>query len=509
MTYAVVSESSRYLTQQHLHFAYRDTDFNRSRASPLQSMANDRRSAIYASLVNLSAILAGMSTRLVLIWRFRGCNSLREWYYAYPGDVRILRQSVASLAGAIHRRQRVPLREYLILTLSDPDMPEEDREHLLSWFVALIMSKRCGTGFLGRLAEHFLKEIPENVAAEDRERRIKERVLAESQMLGDASFCVRMSVAPCENEHALHRMAAVARNQPVTFARLAGGSLNRQVREQSSLARKCLEHHALADSSAPRDPEALESALVPHDLDQRQRMYIRAQTPAALHRTDWLNEQLVTNPHFRVCSADSWTMWREAWQDISEGRLELYLQQHQALRVLARENARVDRQLPIPIGDARVSDALVPVDPKPYIDDDQAVDLAILKTSGRAFISDPSTWSVIVRDLIDTSVGHDGASLPEPLDPALLGCIVGRGAKTIGPLVRWKKQLGEVNMVFGRGQRAASSTWSTKSQTMPPSVRTPATIPTLCHHSASSRAETSLLGRSSFKNKFDHVLMIV
>ena len=71
--FQVVDESHRYLTQEHLHYAYREMTYEQGKPSPLQIMANDRRSPIYFALVNLSALLGGVSSRLVLIWRFRGC----------------------------------------------------------------------------------------------------------------------------------------------------------------------------------------------------------------------------------------------------------------------------------------------------------------------------------------------------------------------------------------------------------------------------------------------------
>ena len=49
-------------------------------------------------------MLSGMSSRLVLVWRMAGCDSLASWYSDRPAEVRALRRVCLLVSCGVHRR---------------------------------------------------------------------------------------------------------------------------------------------------------------------------------------------------------------------------------------------------------------------------------------------------------------------------------------------------------------------------------------------------------------------
>ena len=78
VSFAIVDEASRFLTQQHLFYVYKPLQYVAGQATTLHTYVNERRSPIYAALCNCSAITTGKTARLIMVWRFRGCNSLKD-----------------------------------------------------------------------------------------------------------------------------------------------------------------------------------------------------------------------------------------------------------------------------------------------------------------------------------------------------------------------------------------------------------------------------------------------
>jgi len=156
IAFAIADEAYRYLSHQHLHYAYQPKKYDAAGASPLQTMANDRRRPIYAALSYLSSLYAGKLSRLIMLWRFRECASLEEWYHRYPQDSVMIRRSAVSAAGGIQRRERSQLKQFELLTIGDPSMPVPEQLSLIAEFVGKTL-RQHGSTLAGRLWLHYQK----------------------------------------------------------------------------------------------------------------------------------------------------------------------------------------------------------------------------------------------------------------------------------------------------------------------------------------------------------------
>ena len=104
-------------------------------ASLFEVIANDKRSLITFALCNISAVLQGLSLRMVLIWRFRGCSSQQEWQEKYPSDAELLFRACVARAGAMERRLRAALYRFNIWAAGDIAVTAEERHARAATFV--------------------------------------------------------------------------------------------------------------------------------------------------------------------------------------------------------------------------------------------------------------------------------------------------------------------------------------------------------------------------------------
>ena len=76
-------------------------------APPILDLLNPEYSLLVACLQVWSTMVGSPSTcdRLCLIWRHRGCDSFREWYFEHRDDVRLVRRGALALIAATERRQ--------------------------------------------------------------------------------------------------------------------------------------------------------------------------------------------------------------------------------------------------------------------------------------------------------------------------------------------------------------------------------------------------------------------
>ena len=328
--FAVSDESTRYIAQQHLHLAYKANSFDPKVATPLQTLVNDRRSPIYAGLANLSDILTGRSPRLVLIWRFRGCNSLADWFHHFPDEALTLFRACVGQAAGIERRQRGPLSRFAVFTVGDPCMPH-DEQLMIALDFANTPAKELWPGVQAdywqrvRRTSIFEVGIIDDAVLVD---CMVAMIIRERQLLARAYAFAKFSVAPCEAEHAKNRSSASVKDQVCSFARLASTSVHRQLHEKGFAE----ELHQLAPLPAIEGVAKISKKNL--CIEDRVRTYVRPVPAQRLHRTDWIQDQLAISKHFDPCTKFAWEQWRIAWDALSASRRIDYNVQSEAASVL-------------------------------------------------------------------------------------------------------------------------------------------------------------------------------
>ena len=150
MIFAVVDEGNRLLCHVLLFWAHLKYEERvEGSATCLQTLINQPRSPVYAVKCGYAAIMRGECSRIVLVWRFRGCVSFNQWFEEYPEDVDLLFLGAAANCGQLEERVCSVLEEIEIFGIGDPEF---DDAHALS--VATLFASRTqeevGTGIAGR-----------------------------------------------------------------------------------------------------------------------------------------------------------------------------------------------------------------------------------------------------------------------------------------------------------------------------------------------------------------------
>lgn len=141
-------------------FMKRSAPSSRLRSFPkccaLMDFVNPELSPVTRVLQLLSALLAGQSPRLRLVWQRDGGASWEEWCATHPADLRELRHAVIIAASWIHRRfwqagMSYPMR---LALLADARLPMEQRQGAADEFWALsrdALDKSCSLRLRERL----------------------------------------------------------------------------------------------------------------------------------------------------------------------------------------------------------------------------------------------------------------------------------------------------------------------------------------------------------------------
>ena len=305
MLLLVCDEVYRFLTLVHMTLSS-DTDpaFDPVQPSPIQVLSNDARSPIYSSLCHLSSLLAGMSSRLRLVWHFRGCASFGEWVKTYPGDAEILFQACSTAAANIHRRQRSHLSklDVQILAMGDPAMPAPIAVDIADRVArSTVLELPAGLG--QRFWQYHQDKVPQSTA--NRTSVIAANIVDDRKLVGRASWSVVASVFPCENLHKYHRSFAKNGDQVRTLSSVANNSIASQFsRRHCKLVGKYTECEA-----APIDANRLSPDWKPE--------YQRALAPWEVHRKKWIASKCEEDPSFNCCTTLAWESWRIAWRSAS------------------------------------------------------------------------------------------------------------------------------------------------------------------------------------------------
>ena len=91
----------------HLYYAgLPKEEYNPELPTKMEVYSNDERMPAYWALVGATALMTGESTRLVLMWRRSGFDSLGELIPNRPEEAMRHARCSAHVAGSLERRQR-------------------------------------------------------------------------------------------------------------------------------------------------------------------------------------------------------------------------------------------------------------------------------------------------------------------------------------------------------------------------------------------------------------------
>jgi hypothetical protein len=349
--FMICDEASRFLAHRHLHYAFAPYEYTASKPTPLQVYANDRRSPIYSALVGLSALLFGIASRLILVWRYRGCATLREWFDSYPEDVMLLFRAATSHAASIHRRQREQMRRFRIFTIGDHAMDDNERLQVTTEFTRMSRSQ-VGDGIPGDLWDSEwadAERIAATAVAVDERRDKGDMVIgsliSKRETLSQSSAFVQVSVGPCETDHAKNNQASQSNKQSVSHYRLAAASVSRQTSERGMPATVERGRMLRMIQDQADDTGSNIGAVVATSgrtsVEERLLTCHRALRATDLHRMDWLCELRAENASVDCCTPEAWAAWRHEWDHLDTDRKERYLEQSNIQRHLCTALATI------------------------------------------------------------------------------------------------------------------------------------------------------------------------
>jgi hypothetical protein len=180
----VADEVFRFLTLVFMSFS-RLREYTPGKPSNIQVCASDSRSPLFGALSHLRQLMRGKTSRLVLIYRFRGCDSVAEWVRKFPGDAELLVQSISVASATIQRRARKFFQKkgWQLLCMGDPDMPSH-----LGDAISVNFAKSKEHELEGGLEMRFMRRHKEIVQAIGGVESLAVSVRSDSGMLSRASW---------------------------------------------------------------------------------------------------------------------------------------------------------------------------------------------------------------------------------------------------------------------------------------------------------------------------------
>ena len=316
----VNDEGNRHMTHRHLHFALAPLQYNKALPTPMQIYTNEKRSHIYQALVGWVAIVRGTATRLIMIWRYRGCDSMLTWFRQYPAEALRVYRASSSQAAIVSTNQRAMLQVLEILSIGDPDMPCMEAVEIIRKFARTRRSE-LGDGVASYLWDEAWKAVGPGGDKHERVERVIQFMMDQRLVLGEAFAFVWFSVGMSERTHAQNKQAAEQANQDVSFARMSSVGVNRSLAERG--LKSTYERAKVVAAAALQDTS---KSLPSHGaLEDRLELYTKAMRAADLHRVDWLSERRALGLASDCCTEKGWSLWRAAWDSqLDEDKASYY-----------------------------------------------------------------------------------------------------------------------------------------------------------------------------------------
>ena len=455
----IVDEVYRYLTLVYMKFSSAEAPFQADKPSPIQILASDARSPVYTALCHLSSLLAGTSSRLRLIWHFRGCANASEWSEQFPQDVNMFVRACSVASANIERRQRSEFQKLgmQLLCMGDPDMP---MKHIQTIADRAALSKKfaLAPGFEERFWQRHQEKVPQDMDIEIRNLQISDNIRADRGMLGSASWAVVPSVFPCESLHSYHRKFAKENDQVRTLASVAASSCAHQT---------CVRHVRAVQQQTDRLALAAPPMPMPEQLplvDEWVPSYKKAMTVEQLHRSEWIKDHIVEDPSFICASIAGWVAWRAAFRLVSEEQLAVLTDKADATKTIAAGHRAQQAALALcdKVDEEKLQNPLVSCDADAH---PTLLPLSELVAHGGAFLGMfSSTPSAALRSLSQTELSAPQKS--QPMDVSVLGALIFAKRTTLPSSMQ--RLLQEASLCFSSSLAAASDTFARHAQQMPP-----------------------------------------
>jgi hypothetical protein len=133
-SFLICDERNRYLQHKHLHYGYATLSYSPSEPTRMQVYTNPKRSPVYKAACSDSAIMSGSTSRLIMAWRFRGCETMREWFRDYPAEPLRIFRAASGQAAILRARQWGNLKRMEVLSTGDPAMTGAEVSVILQRF---------------------------------------------------------------------------------------------------------------------------------------------------------------------------------------------------------------------------------------------------------------------------------------------------------------------------------------------------------------------------------------
>ena len=322
---AIVADGFRVTGYTYLKFPRSPHEASSGKQSCYHILANPRTSQVFGALRYYSQVLMGTSRLLILLWRYRGRTSLGDWFLRFPSDIDVVSGACEMAAASIKWRQweyftRVLARLTVAATTSRMEQID------MAWDLVR-HGVRDPADIFGREYIKFVYiRVPGGV---DKDKSAVNVIVDDIPCFGDASYHFRSAIGSLENKHAQHRIMGSIRDQTVSLTRIAAVSMHKGavVRHQ-----KLLSGTSDTVSDTPEIPNVSNEAVVPFSGVQKK------MADAMLHRIDWLKEVRSVNPRFVDPSTEGYSMWRSAWDALSDETKEQYVEQSVMTGTIALEN---------------------------------------------------------------------------------------------------------------------------------------------------------------------------
>ena len=324
---AIAIEPTRYLSAWWMRRA-RETDRLPSRV-PFLDMLFAPASPLQIALQYIATLLhsKGRQDRLALLWRYDDCDSYSQWCRAFPQNVRALRLLLFVVYAGMYRRHALTFKSltWRLLQLSDPRLSDAEKEVIVGQFNGA--SPCC-------LAPGF-------------PRQIKTQGISGNELLSSPlwqSFLLQFSriisqqVCDLEWRHGRNRGRSNCHGKSrfhhfCASATLAEGKLLHTARDAF---RKAMHKHQLQQlNDRPSGPAAITDA---------QKELLRAQTPAEIHKKEWLAAQRGLGRNLHVADAATWNEWRAVFDSLPPEQHALLVQRAKQSKVIALDNRRKKKE---------------------------------------------------------------------------------------------------------------------------------------------------------------------
>ena len=207
---SVVLEPLMRLCSYHVEVSCSEVHVHKMGFPPCVDLMNPRASLLHQTLSYYATMLVqpAACSRLALIYRQRGCRTLRQWFAEFPGDARRLAQCVLCVSAAIeHRQVRHITSQLEALALCDLRVPLDRRAEMAR---SLAARRTCcmEPGVTRAIVQRFQSESASSEAVADQLLQLQSQ-----KVFFFVGHFVKLSIATIERTHAVHAKLARCRSQ--------------------------------------------------------------------------------------------------------------------------------------------------------------------------------------------------------------------------------------------------------------------------------------------------------